>query len=283
MDVDDADVRTQSLFSDVADLLDAEEWLLRIDYSASKPSELQETQRRLRDQVKRLLVDLLPDVHEIRFNASSGVIPKPGVEFRTSFGWVSLRQLGYGYQSMIAWLVDFGSRMVEQYPDSPDPFTQPALVLIDEIDLHLHPRWQRHLIRFLTERFPNTQFIATAHSPLIVQSASGGNIALLRCEGDQIVIENDIKTIRGWRIDQILTSDLFGIESARPPEFDSDLARRKELLTKPELTASDNEELERLESKIGLLPSGETFEQAKTMMLIEKSLKDLKAKIRGKS
>jgi AAA domain, putative AbiEii toxin, Type IV TA system len=42
---------------------------------------------------------------------------------------------------------------------------EPAIVLVDEIDLHLHPKWQRQLIGFLTERFPNTQFIVTAHSP----------------------------------------------------------------------------------------------------------------------
>lgn len=48
----------------------------------------------------------------------------------------------------------------------------PAVVLVDEIDLHLHPIWQRRLIGFLSERFPNTQFIVTAHSPLIVQAAS---------------------------------------------------------------------------------------------------------------
>lgn len=53
--------------------------------------------------------------------------------------------------------------MVDRHPDSPNPLAEPAVVLVDEINLHLH-RWQRTLIGFLTERFPNTQFIATAHS-----------------------------------------------------------------------------------------------------------------------
>jgi predicted ATP-binding protein involved in virulence len=173
---------------------------------------------------------------------------------------------------MIAWVVDFASRMVERYPDSPDPLGEPAVVLVDEIDLHLHPKWQRELIGFLTERFPNTQFIVTAHSPLIVQSAPDANIALLKRVGDHVVIENNPETIRGWRIDQILTSDLFGLETARPPEMEKLLLRRKELLTKPKLTKANQKELERISDTLGPLPAGESFEQAKSMALIERSL-----------
>jgi predicted ATP-binding protein involved in virulence len=194
------------------------------------------------------------------------------VEFETSYGSVPLRQLGYGYRTMIAWVVDFASRMVERYPDSPDPLAEPAVVLVDEIDLHLHPKWQRELIGFLTERFPNTQFIVTAHSPLIVQSAPDANIALLKRVGDHVVIENNPETIRGWRVDQILTSDLFGLETARPPEMEKLLLRRKELLTKPKMTKADKKEVEAINDKIGPLPAGESFEQAKTLALIEKSL-----------
>src|SRR5207247_4303505 len=70
---------------------------------------------------------------------------------------------------------DLASRLVERYPDSPDPLAEPAVVLVDEIDLHLHPQWQRKLMGFLSARFPSTQFIATAHSPLVVQAAAGAD------------------------------------------------------------------------------------------------------------
>jgi transcriptional regulator with XRE-family HTH domain len=125
-----------------------------------------------------------------------------------------------GYKTLIAWMVDLASRMFDRYPDSPNPLAEPAVVLIDEIDLHLHPKWQRTLMSYLSERFPNTQFIATAHSPLVVQAASDANVVLLRREGDHVVIDNNMKDIHGWRVDQILTSDLFGLESARPPQLD---------------------------------------------------------------
>jgi ABC-type dipeptide/oligopeptide/nickel transport system ATPase subunit len=181
---------TGTLFFDDARLINAEEWLLLLDYSASKSSGNQVQQKRRLEMVKDVLIKLLPDVAEIRFDPSSGVVPTPRVEFKTPYGWVPLRQLGFGYRTMIAWVVDFAARMVERHPDSPDPLAEPAVVLVDEIELHLYPKWQRELIGFLTERFPNTQFIVTSNSPLIVQAAPDANVALLRREGDHIIIEN---------------------------------------------------------------------------------------------
>jgi hypothetical protein len=91
-----------------------------------------------------------------------------------------------------------------------------------------------------------------------------------------VVIDNDMKAIRGWRIDQVLTSDLFGLPSARPPELDAPLARRQEILTKGNLTEEDQRELADLDAQIGPLPAGETAEQARRLALIEQSLELLK-------
>ena len=267
--------RATIFFEDTA-LLNAEEWLLQMDYSASKRSKIQGKQKELLGLVIQVLVKVLPEVEEIRLTQPTAEKPTPGVQFKTPYGWVALSQLGYGYRTMVAWIVDLASRMVERYPESPDPLAEPAVVLVDDIDLHLHPKWQRDLIGFLTDRFPNTQFIATAHSPLIVQAATGANIALLKREGDHVVIENNPETIRGWRIDQILTSDLFGLETARPPELEIPLLRRRELLTKPRLTKAEKQELKDIEARLGPLPAGESFEQAKTMALLEQSLEMLK-------
>jgi hypothetical protein len=267
-----------TLFSDAANLRNAEEWLLRLDYSARVPSEIQARQQARLEMVRSLFLvpegrNLLPDVDDLRFTEPTAAHPTPRVEFRTPYGWVPLRQLGYGYQTLIAWMVDFASRLVDRYPDSPDPLAEPAIVLVDEIDLHLHPQWQRKLIGHLTERFPNTQFVATAHSPLVVQAASGANIALLRREGDHVVVENDRDAVRGWRIDQIYTSDLFGLPSARPPEFDALLARRTALLSQAKLSEAERHEVEQLEARIGDLPVGETREQIEAMKAIQDALR----------
>ncbi len=268
---------TASLFTDRVELRNAEEWFLQTDYTASKPSEYQEQQKKYLKWVTDLLLHIFPpeEVSDIRCVVSGGAWAKTHVEFETPYGWVPLRQLGHGYRTLIAWMVDFASRMVERYPDSPDPLAEPAVVLVDEIDLHLHPTWQRQLLGYLTERFPNTQFIATAHSPLIVQAAGDANLVLLRREGDHVVIDNNPENLRGWSVDQILTSDLYGLPSPYPPRYDERIARREALLDKPKLTKADEKELKRLDEALGELLIGDTATRAKDTQAIRQAIKAL--------
>lgn len=262
-----------SLWGNV-DLPNAEEWLLQADYAASKPSSVQRQAVHRRDEIRKILIEILPDVEDIEFTVPDEKNPQPGVLFKTHYGWVSIWDLSHGYQTLIAWVVDFARRMFERYPESKNPLAEPAVVLVDEIDLHLHPTWQRSLMSYLTERFPNTQFIVTAHSPLIVQGAKDVNVVLLRRKGDHVVIENrDSESIRNWRVDQILTSDLFGLESLRPPYVEEKLAERRKLLSKGKLTKKDRERIEKLEAEIGPLPTGDTPQEIKAMDIINRAAK----------
>ena len=265
-----------NLFNNDADLLNPEEWLFQLDYAASKQTDYQKESKKHRDQILNMLIDLLPDISDIRFTEPKSAREIPRVEFKTPYGWVELRSLSNGFKTMIAWMVDLAARLFELYPDSPNPLAEPAVVLVDEIDLHLHPKWQRNIMKYLSERFPNTQFIVTAHSPLIVQAATEANIVVLRREGDEVIIDNDVKSIRGWRIDQVLTSDLFDLETARPPEFDELLAQRKTILSKNKLSTTDKRKLRALDEKIGELPTGETPEDMEAMDIIRKAAAVLK-------
>ncbi len=188
-----------------------------------------------------------------------------------------LQNLSLGYRTLIAWMVDFASHLFDRYPRSENPLAEPAIVLVDEIDLHLHPSWQRKLMGYLSDLFPNTRLIATAHSPLIVQAATNANIAVLRREGDHVVIDNDVEAAKNWRIDQVLTSDLCGLESARPPQLDDALKDRTRILSKPELTDADQRHLRALEAEIGELPTGETREDIEAMDLLRRAAALLKA------
>jgi hypothetical protein len=267
------------LFLEGAPLRNAHEWLLGLDYIARMNSDESEVAKARYQMVRRLLLEILPEVDDVRIRAGLSGFPETTVEFKTHHGWVGLRQLGYGYQTLIAWLVDFASRMVERYPDCENPLAQPAIVLVDEIDLHLHPSWQRGLIGRLTTHFPNTQFVATAHSPLVVQAAGAdANIAVLQLDGDQVVIDQSVQAIRGWRIDQVLASDLFGVP-ARAPEIEKLLARRQAILTKPKLTDTDRKKVEELEEQIGELPFGETPDQRRLMETLESTLRLLEKKV----
>ena len=248
-----------SLFDDNATLINAEEWLLQADYAAkSLEGEDRTRAAKRRDRIREVLIRLLPDVSDLRFAPSRTAPVRPTVQVQTPYGWVSIKEMSFGYRTLMTWMVDFASRLFERYPDSPDPLAEPAIALVDEIDLHLHPRWQRTLMQFLSDLFPNTQFIVSAHSPLVVQAATDANVVLLRREGDHVVIDNDVQAIKGWRVDQVLTSDLFGLESARPPQNDAALKERNRLLSKARLTAKDKTRLRELEAEIGSLPTGET-------------------------
>lgn len=261
-----------SLFSDDESLINAEEWLLQIDYAIKSSSG--STQTRLTKQFNHIIAILktiLPDVENIRISFDK-YLDRPTAEFLTPFGWVRLSSLGLGYRTTIAWMVDLAVRLFKRYPDSEDPLAEPAIVLVDEIDLHMHPQWQRTIMEFLTERFPNTQFIVTAHSPLVVQAAQDANIVLLRREGDRVVIDNNPEIIDNWRVDQVLTS-VFEIPSARPPQIEKLLAERQEILSKPKISKADKAKLKELEEKIGSLPTAENPEDIKAMDIIRRAAK----------
>lgn len=262
--------RNESLFREDIPLRNAEEWLLQADYAASKKSSATGQAQSRRDRIVQVLRDLLPDIEEIRFVTPGAMSPAARVEFKTPYGFVGMRDLSLGYRTLIAWMVDLASRLFERYPGSANPLAEPAVVLVDEIDLHLHPAWQRRLMSYLREHFPKTQFIVTAHSPLVVQSAADANIVVLRKEGDHVVIDNNPASVQGWRVDQILTSDLFGLSSARSPQLESLLQERTRVLSKARLSASDKAKVEALDARIGFLPTGETQNEREALEIIQR-------------
>jgi len=268
----------KTLFDEGEPLLNAEEWLLQADYAAVKSDS--ETARYRRDQIKNILVRLLPDVEDLRISAGGGSMKSPTVEAKTPYGWVSLRNLSSGYRSLVAWMVDLASRLFEAYPDSPNALAEPAVVLVDQIDLFLHPKWQVTLINHLADLFPNAQFIATAHSPLIVQAAEDANLVVLRREGDHVLIDNDPARVRGWRVDQILTSDIFGLTSARGPKMEALLKERRSLLSRPEISEHERARLRTLDEDFAGVPFVESAQDAEAMELIRRAANKLRSNAR---
>ncbi len=268
--------RTDELLDSYDELINAEEWLLQTDYIANKKSKIQDSYKERFKIIKDVLINLLPDVEDIRISEPTEQLPNPRVEFKTSDGWLMLFKLSLGYQTMTAWMVDLTARLFDCYPDSPNPIAEPAVVLIDEIDLHLHPKWQRTIMSYLSERFVNTQFIVTAHSPLIVQAAEDANIVVLKREGDGVVIHQQDRYVQGWRIDQLLTSDLFDLKSARSPHYERLLDQRRQLLSKANLSEQDHAQLKTLEAQIGGLPTAETAGDIQAMDIIRRAAQLLK-------
>lgn len=262
-----------SLFDDRADLLNPEEWFLQMEYSSLKKDKKAAESL---EQVRQVLLQVLPDIANIRI-ASRG--HQQYLELETPYGWVRLREMSLGYQTLVVWLTDFASKLFIRYPDSPNPLEEPAIVLIDEIDLHLHPSWQRKLIGFLSGIFKNTQFIATAHSPLVVQAAGdeSANVVLLKREVDQTIVYqgHDLPDVRCWRVEQILNSELFDDTSPLSPQTEADLTRRNELLLKKRLTKAEKVELAELEQVVATQPLGTTAPERQAEDLLARLARNL--------
>lgn len=178
---------------------------------------------------------------------------------RTDDGIVSVDQLSQGMSSIIAWVGNLLQRMYDIYPDSPDPAREFAFVLIDELDAHLHPMWQRLVPSLTREHFPNVQFLATSHSPLIASSLRHGELFVARrvLSGQPDGSERLVATIRqedldpkGLRADQILTSPLFGMMTSRSPEHTRDVDRYSALMRAGSRTPEEESEIADLQKQL---------------------------------
>jgi predicted ATP-binding protein involved in virulence len=126
----------------------------------------------------------------------------------------------------------------------------------------LHPRWQQDLRAYLTQHFPATQFIATAHSPLMAQASLDANLVVFQEENRQVSIWNDADRLLDWRLDQVVTA-LFGLSSARPPNIQAIFDERDQLLDMPKRTPAQEARLNELKSKIaGLSGSNSATDDA---------------------
>nr|WP_315394379.1 AAA family ATPase [uncultured Duganella sp.] len=96
-----------------------------------------------------------------------------------------LNQLSDGYRTTLAMIADLACRMVEANPPGTlsDPLKTEAIVLIDEVDLHLHPRWQQTILLDLKKVFPRTQFIVTTHSAQVLTTVNSRSIRKLFAKG----------------------------------------------------------------------------------------------------
>ncbi|MFM8296677.1 MAG: AAA family ATPase, partial [Microcystaceae cyanobacterium] len=99
---------------------------------------------------------------------------------------LTINQLSDGEKCLLAMVGDIARRLAIANPGLDDPLQGEGIVLIDEIELHLHPQWQHRIIPRLTETFPNCQFIVTTHSPLVLGHVRPENIYILKSTTDGI-------------------------------------------------------------------------------------------------
>ncbi|MCP4143168.1 MAG: AAA family ATPase [Chloroflexi bacterium] len=216
--------------------------------------------------IRELLDKLLP---MISFKAPNG-----SGSLDTPFGKVPIAELSEGYKSMLSWLAHLIMHLLRAVNWQGNITGIKGIVLIDEVDLHLHPGWQQQVIPILKECFPNLQFIGSTHSPMTAGGADDGEIILLQRDESEIKATQELHSIKGWRADQILTSRFFGLESSRDLATRKLLAEYSELLGIPAGTTKQKERIKYLESTLKDLipPTGETEIERQAFRLIEDTM-----------
>lgn len=127
---------------------------------------------------------------------------------------VPMGALSDGFRAFISWVGDMLYHIFTGCPSGKKLTENEGVVLVDEIDLHLHPEWQQRVIQTLSVTFPKIQFIFTSHSPLVTASLEAANVWVMR-EPQPIQLDD---AIYGLSADQVLQSPYFALDSARPPE-----------------------------------------------------------------
>ena len=130
---------------------------------------------------------------------------------------VPFQALSDGYKAFIGWVGDLLFHVCYGCPSGKKLVESSGLVLVDEIDLHLHPKWQMQVIRTVARALPRMQFVFTSHSPLVAGSLEWMNIIKLTVgtKSNRTIAKRLQESIHGLDADQILLTDFFGLKSTR--------------------------------------------------------------------
>ena len=210
-----------TLFSHEQYLENPVKWLQNIDYREKSDEDPSISLKMAKDVLRELLdenVDITVSPNEVMFN-----------ERGTS---VAFNQLSDGYKSVIIWVSDLIARLSEKQPYVQQIQDFRGIVLVDEIGVYLHPKWQYTIVQKLRRWFPQIQFIFTTHSPIVIMGASkDATFYKVYKEGGVTKVVEAVDSISNLMANGIITSPLFGLEDARSASFDE---------SKEELDTSDD-------------------------------------------
>jgi predicted ATP-binding protein involved in virulence len=191
-----------------------------------------------------------------------------------------IQSLSDGYRSTLQWVLDFcawaiyAGRFGEDGVDG-------GILLIDELEQHLHPRWQRHIVKRLRQQFPTTQIFATTHTPLVaagIADIESAQVVRLEENNDGLIEPLVIRPeeLYGLRADQVLTSEAFGLFTSSNIESETALDRYTELLGKARRTEGEEAEFETLRVRLrDHFSLGETKTEREAERIVERVLDEL--------
>jgi hypothetical protein len=193
--------RVDNLFDPFVPLIDAEAWLLGLGKEQF-------------DNIAVILRDLLP------LPADAELVPEVKRIVVAAHGArVPLPDLSDGYQSIVAMTVDILQVALGIWPNLQEA---EGTVLLDEVGAHLHPTWKMRVVSALRKALPAMQFLASTHDPLCLRGLGKGEVAVMRRgEDSQVVSVSGLPSPGDFRVDQLLTSDFFGLNSTVDPDVEA--------------------------------------------------------------
>lgn len=169
----------------------------------------------------------------------------PGNKTKVPATWLS-----QGYQSTIAWIADLIGQMYLDIGEAVPLEDMEGMVLIDELDLHLHPTWQVRLVPVLKRVFPRMQFIVTTHSPMLLPAFERHEIVMLRLnENGDVVTEESTGSPKLMTGSEIYSS-FFNIKDLYPNDLGNALRRYTYLSSDPTRTDDEDVEMRGLQQKL---------------------------------
>lgn len=230
-----------SLFDRNAQLNPLEQWAMDLDYRSSG--------QRM-NTVRKVLSDFLPELTFAEIDKEDRTLL-----FETEDGLVPLEHLSDGYQNVAAWVGDLLYQITEIFDDYNNPLHARGLLIIDEVDLHLHPKWQRTLLEFLEEQLPNMQLVVTTHSVVTAQQTPENSLFYCirrKKSGPQVIpFEGDPGKLL---LNQLIVTEAFGHIPDESLELEGHRSRYRSLHKKKKKTKSDLKEMEDLTEAIGSVP-----------------------------
>jgi predicted ATP-binding protein involved in virulence len=207
-----------SLFYPDGILKDINRWLIN-KLAEKETKNNKENSKLIFENIKQMLIDTVPRLYDIREvpwdNTQELLYFEEDLNENKIEKGVIYEHLSSGLRSLIAMLGDMMLRLFEQQPEVTDPAKLCGIVLIDEIDIHLHPNWQIKVPQILSENFPQIQFIVTTHSPIpllgIPPKSKIYNISRTAEKGVSIKSLNYIN-IANLLPNAILTSPIFAMD-----------------------------------------------------------------------
>ena len=197
--------------------------------------------------------DFLPEIKYDSIDKQTGQLL-----FDTPDGIVPLHCLSDGYLAIATWMGDLLLQVLENFEDFKDsgrsPFSKRGLLLIDEIDLHLHPKHQRQLLTFLHKCLPNFQFVVTTHSPMTAQQAHAAELHCLTREAEGISLFPFLGNPRILLLHQLIMSPLFGLDTDESKKVENMKNRYRQLRDKSERSSTEDAEFEELGEDLTHLP-----------------------------